>query len=235
MAATRTPFYTLTVATLLLLSSTLTVEAAGNPERGAELYRVCAGCHSLEPGRHRAGPSLARIFGREAGTVEGFLRYSDALKQSKVVWNEETLDAWLEEPDEVIPGNLMPFPGIKDAQRRADLVAFLKKTSAKNESSTATQERSMPEPELPDLEKLPEDNRVKDIRYCKDSYFVTLATGQTVPFWEFNLRFKTDSNPKTGPAKGQPVLIAVGMRGDRAALIFSSPEEISRAIQRRCE
>lgn len=236
MTKTRALSCTLTACALLLAA--LKVQAAGDPDRGAKLYRICAGCHSLEPGRHRAGPSLARIFGRAAGTVAGFLRYSEALKESKVVWNEETLDAWLEEPDQVIPGNLMPFPGIKDAERRADLVAFLRKTSAKNESpneSPRARQESAQEPKLPGLEKPPKENQVTSVRYCRDSYFVTLATGQTVPYWAFNLRLKTDSNPETGPVKGQPVLIAVGMRGDRAALMFSSPEEISGAVERRCE
>lgn len=114
----------------ILLASTFViaspVSAAGDPEKGAQAYRVCAGCHSLEPGRHLSGPSLARVYGRKAGTVEGFVQYSKALKQSKIVWNEKTLDAWIKKPDALIPGNLMPFPGIPDPNARADLVAFLK-------------------------------------------------------------------------------------------------------------
>lgn len=59
------------------------------------------------------------------------MRYSQALKQSNIVWDEKTLDAWIEKPDALVPGNLMPFPGISDAERRADLIAFLKSASAK--------------------------------------------------------------------------------------------------------
>ena len=133
MIAIRASHYTVAVSALLLVA--LSVSAAGDPEKGAKAYRVCAGCHSLEPGRQSAGPSLARIFGRKAGTVDGFTRYSKALKESGVVWNEKTLDAWIEKPDALIPGNFMPFPGIPDPEARADLVAFLKSVGAKTQAN----------------------------------------------------------------------------------------------------
>lgn len=119
-------------AACALLPLASPIFAAGDPEKGAQRYRVCAGCHSLEPGRQSAGPSLARIFGRNAGTVEGFTRYSKALEQSKIVWNEKTLDAWIKNPDALIPDNFMPFPGISYPSARADLVAFLEYVSAKS-------------------------------------------------------------------------------------------------------
>ena len=122
-----------------LLPLSFPVLADGNPEQGEKVYDMCLGCHSLEPGRHRAGPSLVQIFGQEAGTVPGFTRYSQALKQSKIVWNEETLDAWIKEPDNLVPGNLMPFPGISDPQKRADLVAFLKAVSKENRRANVLQ------------------------------------------------------------------------------------------------
>jgi len=75
---------------------------------------------------------------------------------------------------------------------------------------------------------------VTAIRYCRDSYFVTLATGKTLPFWEFNLRFKTNGSPE-GPAPGNPVILRAGMRGDRASIVFADPNEISRFIRKRCE
>lgn len=120
------------LAACALLPLASPVFAAGDPEKGAQRYRVCAGCHSLEPGRHSAGPSLAGIFGRKAGTVESFTRYSKALEQATIVWDETTLDAWISNPDALIPGNFMPFPGISDPNARADLVAFLKNVSAKS-------------------------------------------------------------------------------------------------------
>jgi cytochrome c len=98
----------------------------GDPSRGAALFGQCVACHSIEPGVHLSGPSLARIWGRRAGTVEGFTRYSDPLARATVVWDESTLDRWLEHPQTVVPGNLMTYPGLKNGSQRADLVAYLR-------------------------------------------------------------------------------------------------------------
>ncbi len=212
--------------------------AAGDPQKGAQVYGVCAGCHSLEPGRHLSGPSLANIYGRKAGTAEGFVRYSNALKQSKIVWDEKTLDAWIKKPDTLVPENLMPFPGIPDPQARANLIAFLKNAGAKSATAGAPaggmMGGMMQTPDLPNLKQAPAENQVKTIRYCRDSYFVTVANDKVVPYWEFNLRLKTDSSA-SGPAKDKPVLVGAGMRGDRASIVFSNPGEISRFVQQRCE
>lgn len=209
--------------------------AAGDPARGHNLFRACAVCHSLEPGLHMTGPSLAKIWGREAGSAEAYVRYSDALKKSGIVWNEKNLDAWLRAPQALVPGNLMNFPGIEDGQARDDLVAFLREVSAGRQFAPMQRGGGMMMgvPRLHDLKALGPDSRVTAIRHCRDSYFVTLADGETISFWEFNLRFKTDGSAR-GPEKGKPVLIGAGMRGDRAAVIFASPEEIGRAIKKQC-
>ena len=100
--------------------------AQGDVQRGAKFFQQCAACHTLEPGRHLTGPSLADLFERKAGTVPKFQRYSDALLRSGAVWNEKTLDAWLKDPAKFIPGNDMAFPGIKSDAARRDLIAYLK-------------------------------------------------------------------------------------------------------------
>ena len=125
------------IAGLLLIGST-EVFAAGNPANGAQAFRACGACHSLEPGRHKTGPSLAGVVGRKAGTVEGFRRYSPALKGADVVWNEATLDAWIADPQAFLPGNRMVFRGLPDAQARADLIAYL----AQAEHQTAEASRA---------------------------------------------------------------------------------------------
>src|SRR5438445_12530903 len=102
----------------------------GNPSRGAAVFGQCAACHSVEPGVHLTGPSLARVWGRRAGTAEGFTRYSEPLKHAAVVWDAATLDRWLEDPQTVVPRNLMTFPGLKDARQRADLIEYLKADAA---------------------------------------------------------------------------------------------------------
>jgi cytochrome c len=105
-------------------------EAAGDAERGQRAFGQCAACHSLEPGRHLTGPSLARIWKRKAGTIEGFPRYSEALKKSGIVWDERTLDRWLKESQSMVPGNLMTFPDIREGRVRADLIAYLNDVSS---------------------------------------------------------------------------------------------------------
>ncbi len=212
------------------LAGTEPAPAAGDPERGAQVFRSCAACHSLQPGEHRTGPSLAGIFGREAGTIEGFTRYSPALERANVTWSEGTLDTWLANPQAVIPGNRMTFPGIGDNQARADLIAYLEAATAEGAEAGGSAAAS---PDMPDLETLGPDQQVAAIRYCGDTYDITTAAGETIPFWEFNLRFKTDSSDK-GPRDGQPTLLPASMMGDRAFVIFSAPEEISAFIESKC-
>lgn len=221
------PFYSMAIIAGLALGSTHGAYAQGDAQRGAKFFPQCAACHTLEPGRNLTGPSLANLFGRKAGTVSNFLRYSDALKRSGVVWDEKTLDAWLKNPDKFIPGNDMTFPGIKDDKARRELIAYLK-------AADTTPGMQLMGPRMPDLRKAKPETIVKTIRHCGDTYFVTTGDGKTEKIWEFNLRFKSD-NSDTGPVPGQPVLLGVGMRGDRAAVVFSSPSEFGAFIQQRCE
>jgi cytochrome c len=200
---------------------------AGDASRGAQLFRVCGACHSLAPGRNMTGPSLAGVWGRKAGSLKSFDRYSLALQKSGVVWDEESLDQWLAAPARFIPGNHMVFPGIPDAAQRADLIAFLK------EASSGHVPAGMMAGGFEDLKKLGPDHQVQAIRYCRDTYHVTMANGQTTDFWEANLRFKTDSSD-TGPQAGKPVLMRAGMMGDRASVFFAAPDEISTFIKQRC-
>lgn len=205
----------------------------GDAARGAALFRQCVACHSLEPGIHLTGPSLARVWGRRAGTVDGFTRYSEPLARATVVWDAPTLDRWLEDSQVVVPGNLMTFPGLKDARARADLVAFLRVVAAGQAPPGSAGGRMMAGPTRPDLKTVGPERRVSAIRHCGDGYHVTTEDGRTVPFWEFNLRFKTDSSPH-GPPPGRPALVPAGMQGDRASVVFASPEEISRTIEGKC-
>jgi cytochrome c len=173
------------------------------------------------------GPSLAEVWQRKAGAAPDFQRYSEALKRSGIVWNESTLDRWLADPQSMVPGNFMSFQGIEKPQVRADLVEFLR-VASEGQAPAARQERGLPE-----LGKAPPEAMVAFIRHCGDTYFVTNGKQETRPFWEFNLRFKTDSGP-SGPRAGQPVLVGQGMQGDRAQVVFSTPAEISRFIKEGC-
>lgn len=202
--------------------------AAGDPEKGKRAYRSCQSCHSLKPGRHMTGPSLANTWGRKVGRVEGFTRYSDALRSSGIVWNAETLDAWLENPRALIPGSRMTFRGIANRQAREDLVAYLRRVT-RGEGAFAPSASGG----VVDLKAMGPARKVTAIRYCADTYRVTTAAGKTVPFWEFNLRFKTDAS-ENGPPEGHPALLRASMRGDRAFVIFASPSEISAFIETKC-
>jgi len=200
----------------------------GDPVRGAQAFRACAACHSLEPGRHMTGPSLAAIWDTEAGTQEGFRRYSDALREVDFTWRADTLAAFIADPQGLVPGTRMQFRGVDDARTWADLVAFLKAV----DENPALAERA-PSQQFPDLEDAPPARIVAAIRYCGDTYTVTTRDGKSRPFWEANLRFKTDSGD-TGPEPGAPAIMPAGMMGDRASVIFAAPEEINEFVTRRC-
>ena len=88
--------------------------------------------------------------------------------------------------------------------------------------------------QVPNLKQLDPEDRVRSINHCGDTYKVATADGKTRDFWERNLRFKTDVS-KEGPAKGAPALVGAGMMGDRADVIFASPDEISGFIAPQCE
>jgi cytochrome c len=85
----------------------------------------CAICHTTEAGKNKIGPSLAGIVGRKAGSVPNF-NYSEANKNSGVTWDDATLDTYLTDPRKFVPGTKMVFPGLKNADDRKALIAYLK-------------------------------------------------------------------------------------------------------------
>ena len=215
----------------------------GDASRGQRSFQACAPCHSLEPDRNMTGPSLADLWNRKAGMLPSFSRYSQALKSSGITWDDATLNEWLRDPQHLIPGNTMPFSGVKDAGRRGDLLAFLKDATQPGHAPPSIAQRGnqmggmmmgmMGGGAVPNLKKLESDQRVTAITHCRDTYRVITADGKTRDFWERNLRFKTDVSDD-GPQKGAPAIVAAGMMGDRAEVIFAAPEEISGAISPQC-
>lgn len=210
--------------------------AAGDPDRGAAVFRACIACHSIEPDEHMTGPSLAHIWGRKAGTAAGFARYSDALNNANVVWDEHTLDQWLRAPAKFIPQNDMTFPGIEGSKDRRDVIAYLKAVFEGRGPPPIQNEGGMGMMmgrSKMDLKNAGPKMQVVSLEYCGDTYIVKTVAGQTYKFWEFNLRLQTDSS-KHGPIKGKPVIVGTGMMGDRAAVIFTAPREISSFIKDSC-
>ena len=113
-------------------ASTPTAAAApvsGDVAAGKLVFRKCQACHSLEPSKNGLGPSLAGLIGKKASAVANY-NYSPAMKGSNLTWNVATLDAYLSDPQKVVPGNKMPFPGLKTENERNAVIAFLASTSA---------------------------------------------------------------------------------------------------------
>lgn len=210
--------------------------AAGDAQRGAKAFQQCAACHSVKPGEHLTGPSLAHTWGQKAATAKGFLRYSDALKQSGIAWNEKALDQWLANPARFIAGNTMTFPGIKNANTRQDVIAYLKAVSENKAPSPAGRSGGMMmgRSARANLKKADAEAQVASLTHCNDTYTLTTVKGATHKIWEFNLRLKTDSS-EYGPSPGKPVIVGSGMMGDRASVVFSSPAEISAFIKQVCK
>ncbi|MDN3523378.1 c-type cytochrome [Halomonas ramblicola] len=114
----------------LLAASLLAVPVpADETAEGERLFRAqCLGCHSLEPGKHLAGPSLHGLIGRPAGSVEDF-DYSPVLREAEFVWSAETLDAFLTDPEAFLPGTRMVFWGLEATPRRR-VIHFLESRAA---------------------------------------------------------------------------------------------------------
>jgi cytochrome c len=116
----RTAFITTT-----LLIAGLHPVLAQDAAAGEKDFLVCRACHQIGPGAKIAvGPVLNGVVGRKAGTFPGF-QYSDANKNSGLTWTPEELDTYLTSPGTVVPHTKMIFPGLKDAQKRKDVIAFL--------------------------------------------------------------------------------------------------------------
>ena len=188
------------------------------------------------------GPSLADVWNRKAGSLSSFPRYSDAMKSSGVIWNDKALDGYLKNPAQFMPGNHMTFPGVPDEKMRTGIIAYLKQgrrdTGRQHQRRPANAQAQMGGMSgmprgVPKLKTVDASSRIKAITYCHDTFKVTTSDGKTRDFWERNLRFKTDSSEE-GPDKDAPAIVNAGMMGDRASIIFSSPEEISRFIMRQC-
>jgi cytochrome c len=119
----------LAMASALLSADALPQEADSDTSAGKVAFNTsCRTCHSIKEGDNRLGPNLHNIIGREAGSAE--YSYSPAMRGSDVVWDAETLDRFIENPDAAVPGNNMkPYGGISDKEVRASIVDYLSTAS----------------------------------------------------------------------------------------------------------
>lgn len=118
-------FFLSAAAALVLGLGMANAHAAGDAEAGKKAFAKCRACHQLAEGKNTVGPSLHGLFGRKSGTAPGF-KYSDAMKEKGITWDEKTLAEYLADPKGYIPGNKMVFPGIKKDSELADLISYLK-------------------------------------------------------------------------------------------------------------
>ena len=124
----------------LLASAVLALSAAalvapiaradGDPEMGKRQFAPCSACHSVEEGgAAKLGPNLHGIFGRKAGTKEGFAGYSDGLKASGIVWDADKINTWITNPRKVVADTKMAFLGISNETVRANIIAYLQQAT----------------------------------------------------------------------------------------------------------
>jgi cytochrome c len=99
--------------------------AAGDAAAGKVLFtQKCGICHSVEQGKNKIGPSLYGVVGRKAGSLDGY-NYSEAMKNANRTWDDATLDTYLANPREVLPGVKMIFKGLPDESDRQNVIAYL--------------------------------------------------------------------------------------------------------------
>jgi cytochrome c len=225
-------------ALLMLAGSAAAQDSADAVKKGAQAYRICAACHSLQPGVHLSGPSLADRWGKEAGTIADFGRYTEALKTSGIIWEENSLDAWIANPQAMVPKTTMTFRGVEQAETRSSLIAFLRRALApggtKQVVDSGLISRQMAEgPIAEDLSSLGSNQRIREIRHCRDAYYVTTGDGTQFPFWETNVRIKIDTSSR-GPKKGEPVLVRSGMAGDRVSVVFANLSDLTALLAEKC-
>jgi nitrite reductase (NO-forming) len=149
----------------------------GDPQAGQQVFKKCQVCHSVMPGKNLVGPSLAGVIGRKAGTAADY-SYSSAMKDAGFEWTPAKLDAYLTDPQKVVPGNKMPFPGLKTPHDRADVIAFLAKAGvpAGSESAQQSSPSAASTPQAPPQPPAAAASQDLGPAYVADAKF-TLKTG----------------------------------------------------------
>jgi cytochrome c len=108
---------------VLLLASSVPPVAAADVEHGKALYQTCIACHTERP--DALGPSLKGVVGRRSAALEDF-RYSNAMKRANLIWDEDNLRAYIQDPQAKVKGNRMPYGGLTDTKDIDDIIAYLK-------------------------------------------------------------------------------------------------------------
>lgn len=125
---------TVSLASIALAAILLAAPASadGDANKGKKVFNKCKACHNVDKEANKVGPHLVGIFGRKAGSIEGY-SYSDAMTSSDVVWSEETMTIYLKKPKDFIPGTKMAFAGLNKDDQIEDLIAYLEEATKKPE------------------------------------------------------------------------------------------------------
>jgi len=108
---------------ILVLAFSASAGAAADAEHGKALFQTCAACHTDRP--DALGPSLKGVVGRKSAALEDF-RYSNPMKRANLVWDDDNLRAYINDPQAKVKGNRMPYGGISDPKDVDDIIAYLK-------------------------------------------------------------------------------------------------------------
>jgi cytochrome c len=124
----RTFFWAVPASTAFVLALTTTTVEAGDAAKGEKVFAKCKACHEASTDKNKVGPSLKGLFGRKAGSIEGYA-YSAQMKALGITWNEETLKPYLTDPKAVVPGGKMAFVGLKKEEDVENVIEYLKEAT----------------------------------------------------------------------------------------------------------
>src|SRR5947209_5992537 len=202
---------------------------SGDVATGKLVFRKCQACHSLEPGKNGLGPSLSGIIGKKASSVTNY-NYSPAMKSSSLTWDVATLEAYLTDPQKWVPGNKMPFPGLKTENERKAVIAFL--ASAPGASSPVTAQApaaAMPaaaQAVPPASTTQPASGYVPGLRYTLRT---GIAEGRMV-FIGVGGAIDGQVNPVLSAAEGQGVQVTlINGEGAEHDIVFADQEATARS------